>query len=348
MGAFALDYGSIRANPGTTDAWWRPEVATVDLVDSEGPRRVVAGVWGNVRMLTRREGVGRELLSQWSAPEILSTSVGFVFAVEFAGGWLWVSSDHDLKVFDVSDPRRPATTPRMALPEVSFDFANASGVVFATGSTSIHSFRSAEGETPRRLDSVDVPGTPVTRLSRDGDRLWFVSRTDGAGSLIGLVDVSDPEQLRLETTFESPEVVYALDAEGDRLALLSAPSTSLGPDTLELLDVRDPTDPRLLGALDVGYSATTPPAVQSIGDVELAGSEVLVAHVDTGLVRIDASTPAHLRERGRSRIAGMPFQIVEDEGVYWIATRYGGVSLVSLEPDDDVQPHVLWLPIARR
>jgi hypothetical protein len=210
-------------------------------------------------------------------------------------------------------------------------------------------WESATGYGLSRWDLAD-PARPQPRGTVSGaqayafdvvlaGRLAFVQEVYSqlGGGSVGIVDVSDPARLRhlgsLPQTAQNVADVAA-SADGRYLYLAEDASEgdvvfSGGDGRLEVVDIRDPAHPAVVG------SVTTPR--QALG-VAAAGRHALVAAGDAGLRVIDAADAARPRELAALGTPGSAYDVVVDGDTAYVG--YSG-GLLAVDVTDPAAPRVV-------
>lgn len=223
---------------------------------------------------------------------------------------------------DVADPMRPVL--RGTLPiDPSGDVAARGDVLFATSSWEVlHALRLADDGSAEALGSLTtitesfgagmMPEWGGDTIAVAGDRAYVAGSAFGWGCPhFGVVDVADPARPRLLGSLaftpsrEDGRLGLSLNLTGvetgsDGFVYLTA---GLGecdsywepsPGLLQVVDVRDPNDPYVVGELDVNGT---------VRGLALHESVAYLAAEDDGLVIVDVSDPASPR-----RLASQAFE----------------------------------------
>ncbi len=154
-----------------------------------------------------------------------------------------------LGVFDIGDPLNPALLGSVTLPETAFRLALADGHVFAMSTSGLQIIDVTDPTTPLILGSLDIEdelGVYAQDISASAGHVYLASE----GGLVA-VDVSSPAD---------PSIAYYQDDMSgydwrvvveDSIAYLSHALLPYGYGILQMFDLGDPLDPRILTELDL-------------------------------------------------------------------------------------------------
>lgn len=145
----------------------------------------------------------------------------------------------------------------------------------------------------------------------------YVSGTENPDTTL-IFDLSDPRHPRRCGTLSMPYHPSDLDVEGDRLY------AAAGAAGVRIYDIVDPAAPRLLGVIDFDYSVV---GVTAVGTTLYCARRVL--YYET-LFIYDVSDPANPILLGLTQIPEVPFDVVVDGNMAYIADGPGGLLILDV------------------
>jgi len=279
---------------GYGEARWG--VWAVDIADPSAPRQT-----GYLRLPTQAAHVA------FAEGRVWATYVGNSQETTARGG---------VSVFDTVDPSRPAD-----LGTVRLDATHAGPMGLAAEGTT--AFAAARRETGASIEVLDLsPATSLRNrasfhlaqaaspgaIAAAGRRLFVAvdALGDGEGRHLDVLDASDPARLTAMARLELTRSIRSLHVDGSLLfATLGAPQGT-GAHDLQVIDVADPADPRMIGRTSLPK--------RGLG-VTVVDRVAYVANGVDGVTIIDVADPARPRVLGEHRTFGPASGIAARDGV---------------------------------
>ncbi len=290
--------------------------------------------------------------------------------VVVVGKRAYLARNDGLAIFDVTAPAAPKQIARLSLPSVHRITLDGERAYLAGGSHGLHVADLSVPDRPSLVASHDTPGR-VLDVKVHGSYAILADHRQG----LTVVDLSRPDRPRTAATVPTRGEVRALALRGDLLAVAE------GSNGLRLFDVSRPQVPRelraprfdervrdvefagelLLVAAGRSVSAYRLPETsrseplpagryESEGVAEFvsfSGNHVTVSIGGNRLVELEFPESGELRATSRVRLPGGAYvgQVDVSEGLAFIASDRGGLSVVDLSVEDE--PVVL-LPRSKR
>ncbi len=164
-----------------------------------------------------------------------------------------------------------------------------SGAAYVSDKLSFLSAYQAVGPNPDLIWFADygMPGRAFRMLS-SGSALIFQENGSMGVDVFTLIDVADPARAAFLSRIEVGGIVTGVDTAESRLILMRDSSGLPVPDVMDVYDIADPTDPRLLTSLPL---VTPPPGTGYYYDVRADDRLAVVQYEDEMLV-MDMTDPA--------------------------------------------------------
>lgn len=242
-------------------------------------------------------------------------------------GW-WAQAKGFVSVIDVSRPQQPTEIGRLDVPEGPADVDVLGNVAFVvSGWSSGYAF---DGGSRLRVIDLTDPTHPrsvfTERRGQDlrdvvaaGTHLFVADRSSSPEPALFVLDVSIPSQTREVARLALPDA-GRLALQGQWLALIGDYGT------FHVVDVRDPTRPRVLSQMRLSYLQTDyNPAVTTWGDQ---------LFLDWGRLRVfDMSQPARPAQVGDLGTAAAGVALAADADRLYVAEDLRGLTLVDWRGD---------------
>ena len=137
-----------------------------------------------------------------------------------------------------------------------------------------------------------------------------------AGSAgLKIVDVSDPSQLKLLGTWQSPAFAEGIAIAG-KIAFLAN-----GAKGISIIDISDPSKPKsIASAYTENYAF----------DVVCSGDHAFIAAGDAGLLILDIKDPAKPKELAQLDTDGYTYEVVQSDKSVYVADAWAGVQVVNV------------------
>lgn len=178
----------------------------------------------------------------------------------------------------------------------------------ADGTSGLQLVDVSNASQPLRVSGYDTPGMSFTVRVRD-DAAYVA---DGPGGL-QIIDVSNPTHLVRLSSYDTAQPVYDLDVVED-LAYLA------GGDGLELVDIRDPSQPRRVNAMATDGDTRS---------VLVDGTLTWLANGTNGLQIIDSRDPLNLASIARQVTQGSVERIQIRNNLVFVAEGESGLHVLS-------------------
>ncbi len=232
--------------------WPRPTLEVVDVADPRHPRVV-----GSVFMA----GGGRAVA--------VSGTYAYVITVQDYGGTC------ALEVVDVTDPQNPTGVSHTVLPGPAYDLQLAGGYAYIAGhSSGLVVVDVSDPHCPAIAATLKVPLCP-RGIALSGD-LACVAAEGTYGGCFCTIDITEPTEPKLLASVAT--LTWANDV------CIAGTIACVAARNLEIFDVADPANPRLIGR------AGTPD--RNACAVAFSRDHAFVADYDDGLAVIDLQCPA--------------------------------------------------------
>jgi hypothetical protein len=214
-----------------------------------------------------------DILDPLNPSIVANLGVGSGGRVDVTGNYAHVpaSSPDRIEVFDISDPSSPTAFGAVALSAAAGEVFLAGDHAYVAIGGGLAAIRIAELPPLKLAGSLSLSGY-VQKVAVEGDYA-FVS----AGPL-HVVDIRDPSNPLLVTTYGVTSAAYGLAPQGDLLYVADQGGA------LRVIDVSDPTNPQSVGSSS-GYI--------NAQDVFVDGNLAYVAAFMGGLLVFDISNPAN-------------------------------------------------------
>ncbi len=365
--------------------------AIFDITEASAPTRVGPGLGGSFLAVSAPRAITAQYndkrVSLWDVTDPgspLLTSAYDAFGscadgVAVSGPYAYIASrsDHSVnfEVVDISDPSHPI---RVGLWATSAPYMEGCGVavsgsqayvVFKAQPSGLYVIDISNPSAPSKVGYLELQSAQVaTRhavLAISGSQLHIPCYTTG----IQVVDISNPTNPSLVSVIGTTTRVNQMVATGSYDYLAAHPSDPL-PGGLEVLDVSDPANARVVGTsvplpsrptsmtvsgsyafmtdtyrgLDIGNVSdpSNPFRVASFGeaqgaqDVEASGGLVLIpalsptSAASTRLYAVDVSNPLVPNALGSCTVQGRPRGLAAGADYAFVASGEGGLRVVSL------------------
>lgn len=294
--AVALDLPHVFVGEG-------PRMSILDVSDRVHPRRVGQTAFlgtsvtdihlapGLAFVTVRDDGLRVVDISDLARPQVIGAwlSPGRAYAVDVAGDHAFIAGGAEgVHVLDIASPSRPTEVERFDVPGVVWELRVVGDRAYAACSDGLYILDLTDPVHPRETGSY-LTVESVRDLEVLGHLAYIA--VDQSGLLV--LDVADPME---------PQLVGSLLPHGGawsigisivgRLAILvnGHVSGEADKDGLVVVDITDPTIPRMLGFYDTPGRATK---------AAMTSDMVLAANGAGGLDMLDVSDPAHPRPMGR-------------------------------------------------
>ncbi len=341
---------------------------TIGALDVAAGRAYVAGDTGGVAILDVRDAGAVREVGAYTPP-----SGTAVTGVTVVGGRAYLAVfDVGLEIVDVRDPAAPVRVGTLDLDiDDWFDIVVAGRTLLVAGRPSPEGrgwiVDAADPAAPRLLGVLPAPAAgaqlwvdpavPTRLYAADGQRVHVLDIADPAhprplaehmvrrvvdvraadgrlyaltsgGSLAVLADVDDPATTpAARSTLATWVDASALDVAGGRAAVAG----HAGP--LRLIDVRDPTRPRVTAVYSTGRVADV---ALTVGHAYVAGS------IAGGIEIVDVADPAAPRQQGRIALDGQPTAVrVAAARAYALLSSGRSRSLAVVDVADPAHPALL-------
>ena len=275
------------------------------------------------------------LLTTVTAGQGLSDHLTGANSIAVSGNTAYVTAGASdaLVILDVSDPTSPQVLSELVDGQAGFDHLAGPRSVFVTGGIA---YVAAQLDNALTIIDVSDPANPrllaevvdgqngFNQLGRancvhvSGATAYVTAHSDflGGDEALTIIDVSNPANPRLLAELVDDSKTYPAPSEFTRLrgansvhvsgttAYVTAGAAIESDEALTILDVSDPSNPRLLAELvdDGSHHMEGPRSVFVSGDTAyVAGSPVGLAYIGGGaLTTIDVSDPANPRFLGEA------------------------------------------------
>jgi hypothetical protein len=178
---------------------------------------------------------------------------GTVYSLAVQGDWAYLgayvsSGNYDVQIIDVSDPTSPLERYALDMPSLPLGMdAEGDYLYVATNQQGLQVLDISDPLSATIVASLDLGGDLSGTLVQGGLAVICVD-DDGVNFYNGVhfVDVSDPTSPQLISTLYTPGVSWQVALSGDLMYIAD--------DTggLQIADISDLNDPRLVGALETG------------------------------------------------------------------------------------------------
>lgn len=239
----------------------------------------------------------------------------------------FVATHRGLSVVDFEDPAHPKvvgvyTNPAAPFPElfgltVAPPHDLAPPYLLLTDVEELQILDASDLANPRPVGSYAFRSLLPDQVRVAGDYA-FVSGLpvrsalgDDSATSLAVLNIADPSTPKVIGRYASRGDPVGLDVSGDRAYLLLKPGESGGPPRLEILDVTDPTLPKLIHSLDIGVepvdlAAVTRQTTTPTGETKTESFVYLLDKV-SGLMIVDVTDPARPQLLGGFGLPTVPF-----------------------------------------
>lgn len=173
------------------------------------------------------------------------------------------------------------------------------------------------------IQTYQDDGAEATGVAASGGYAYVAVEERG----VYAIDIADPRTPELVGQAPLPEnfkAVHATLAAGSTLYAIG--SSHFGQEVL-MYDLAAPAEPRLLGTLTLSVP-TLANAEDGVQPLAYADGHLFVADAGAGLLVIDVSAPPTLTVAGQVRLPGRAASVVVADGLAYVASHDGGLSIV--------------------
>ncbi|MFT5432209.1 MAG: hypothetical protein ACI9OJ_002908, partial [Myxococcota bacterium] len=325
-----------------------------------------------------------------SMPEVVATLdlPGYTRHAWIEGNLAAIADDFEgFRMADVSDPTAPKEIGSFFDARPAFRTQIVGQVAYvACGPAGLFVMDISDPTNPTPLAIHETPGH-AWDIQVVGTTAYVADDVEG----LRILDVSNPVAPKLLSTLDTPGHCRSLYVVGDRLYVADGtaglapvppdPGGYLGDDAdghdgLQVIDVSDPSNPRVVSTADTaGYALVvtadetrafvgsngaglrlleaTPTPKEVAGftqlpgtarDLAFAGDHVLVATRQAGLRIVDTRQSAVAMEQGATPLPGEGFAVAAQDGHAWVASGTAGITTVRI-PRFETPAHVHTLPL---
>lgn len=207
------------------------------------------------------------------------------WGVDALGNYLYVANYTGLEIYDASNPASPQRIGFLSRANGLNRVKVAGSYAYARSDNQLLILDVRNPASPRLVGQYTVPttggdiiGGPLIKdVAVEQNRVYIIYPTDGGGDRLEILDVSRPESPRRLGAHDLPPdwEAVGVEAEGDHVFLLRAkcPISTLEPfrSTLQILDARDPSFPRVTGSYEIPSCAR---------DIEREADYIYIATLD--------------------------------------------------------------------
>jgi hypothetical protein len=269
-------------------------------------------------------------------PQLLTVvrPAGKVRSLAVRGRYLYVPyQEEGLKIFDISHPSDPPLVGQVPLPlrdYISGIAVDARGFVYLTDYGELLAVNATDPRHPVKTAELTAEKPLAPSIALEGGHLFIPM--DGG---LAVYSVTDPARPRRVGRYQSPSLARGGDASkvavhGDRALLTAVPAPYHA--FVEVLNVSDPTAPRLLGATEVREG-------EFRGVSYAGGRYACVTDLTLGQYTVDLVDPTRPRLAAHLVTAGEGNDLLVNRGYAYEADYASG--LFVWDVTDKTHPHLL-------
>jgi hypothetical protein len=291
----------------------------VAVLPAAGAAFVADGASGRWSVVALADAANPQQIAQ------IATPIGNTYSSAIVNDRVYVTEGNDkIAIIDIGDPRQPRRVGRFATA------AKCAEAIVAVDNTLY-----VAGYGGLQVFDISNPNAPEPR-GLGGTQYVDIAVADGyayLSALAGLAiwDVRDPLAPNFVSFLSIPGQGVALAVAGKRVYFASdVPRDKV----LHVVDVADPSAPRIIGSFDAPFENSQ----LSAEDVAVQGTMVYLAASTAGLAVLDASDPANIRWVGQYDVRGIAGAIALEGDRAFLTDRVDTLALRILDISDPMEP----------
>lgn len=189
---------------------------------------------------------------------------------------------------------------------------------------------------PVKVGGMEIPGAPVAFTTGPNHTLYVAEHYWGALIVLDISDPTHPEMLSFITGLTDNPWALRVTTNVGGAATLWMPGSRPSRHYLSAYDLSQPTDPSLIGTIDLPG--------QPLG-LANSGQYAYVAMAGAGLAVIDTSDPTHMVRVGTYDTRGSAMAVASDGALAYVADGPGGLSIIDVvDPAHPLEIGAFWVP----
>jgi hypothetical protein len=249
-------------------------------------------------------------LAEPAPPHEIATHLTTTYVEDFAlaGNYLYLVSAYGLHVLEVTQPTAPQGLGWLSLPGI-FEIYSAGRYLFASDPAG--NFWVIDLTEPTKLEvAAHYPAFAFATGMTVAGTLAYLPTTDG----VRIVTIAESGQLTQVGFIPLPRIVNRLAVVGHYAYLITDARD------FQIIDVADPTAPRLVGRYQTTKVAT---------DLVVDGAYAYITVGAAGLQVLAIADPTQIRAVGYRQTADVALRVAVVDGRIYVADRFGGLWILA-------------------